>query len=149
MDGPPTDHQDVLKKKCTAHLQQLSPREGIPASVSSPNLIQGTLPTDWDEDGSLGTHSARPKRASSVPRPTETPSAPDVHIDLEGAKLERFRQWLHCIIIGTESHIIWCHSTYIQNLPVNFDLDVGPIVQDVVPEIALSAAERQNMSVFR
>ena len=101
MDRPPTDHQDVLKEKCTAHSQQLSPREGIPASVSSPNLIQGILPTD--EDGSLSTQPTRPKRASSVPRPTETPSAPDVHIDLEGAKLERFRQWLHCIIIGTES----------------------------------------------
>jgi hypothetical protein len=34
-----------------------------------------------------------------------------------------------------------------KKLPVNFDLDVGPIVQNVVPEIALSAAERQNMSV--
>jgi|SRR5258706_2225083 len=107
MDGPPTDHQDVLKETFTSHLQLLPPREGIPVSVSSPNLVQGTLPTDWDEDGTLSTQSTRPKRASSVPRPTETPSASDVHIDLEGAKLERFRQWLHCIIIGTESHMIW------------------------------------------
>jgi hypothetical protein len=38
-----------------------------------------------------------------------------------------------------------CNCTYTQASLVNFDLDVGPIVQYVVPEIALSAAERQDM----
>jgi hypothetical protein len=42
---------------------------------------------------------------------------------------------------------VGCYGTDIQNSPVNFDLDVGPIVQNVVPETALSATERQDMSV--
>jgi hypothetical protein len=42
MDGPPTDYQEVPKKEYTAHLQLLPPREGIPSSASSPNLVQGT-----------------------------------------------------------------------------------------------------------
>jgi hypothetical protein len=105
MAGPPIRHQEV-PKKYPAHLQLLSPREAIPASVSSPNLVQDFLPTGWDEGGSASPRSARPKRASSVPRPTETPAS-DMHVDLDGAKLERFRQWLRCIIIGTESYVVW------------------------------------------
>lgn len=107
MDGPPTDHQEVLKKNYTAHLQLASPREGIPTSISSPNLVQSTLPTDSGEDGPPSPQFTKFKRASSVPRPTERPPTSAVHVDLKGAKLERFRQWLYCLIIGAESHMSW------------------------------------------
>ena len=110
MEGPSTEYQDVPKKKYTAQSQLLPPKEGIPASLSSPNLIQNSSPTDWGEDGPPSPQPTSHKRASSVPRPAETPPAPDMRVDLEGAKLERFREWLHCIIIGTDSNIFWMPS---------------------------------------
>ena len=106
MQGPPTGHQEGSKKKYTAQSQLLPPREGIPASLSSPNVIQSSLPTDRDADGLQSPQSTRHKRARSVPRPAGEPPASNVRVDLEGAKLERFRQWLHCIIIGAESHMV-------------------------------------------
>ena len=103
MNRPPIEHQGVPTERYPTQLQLLPSREGIPASVSSPNLVQDSLPADGDESGPPSPQSTRPKRACSVPRPTDAPPPSDVRVDLEQAKLERFRQWLHCIIIGTES----------------------------------------------
>lgn len=61
-------------------------------------------------------------------------------------KVQRMREWALAFVVGKLHVARQSRSHFLQ--PVQFDLDLGPVVRAVHPPMYLSPSERENMFVF-
>ena len=92
-------------------------------------------------------------RSQTLPRsilrsPVRERSTSTLDASLEPDVVERLRRWILCVLVGEHMlSVFFFHhrSFYRFTFAVNFDLDLGPVVEGVCPHLALSASEKENM----
>jgi hypothetical protein len=67
-----------------------------------------------------------------------------VSFDMEHDKVTTLRRWIHGIAIGQSSAYVEKGMELILSI-VNFDLELGPVVESVHPPVYLSPSEAENM----
>ena len=139
--------QEIGDVSVTNHLNHLpesleSPKPRLDSS-SSPHL-SSLGSKNADIPVMQGAPRAQLTRSKTLPM---SPShvSPRTFIDLEEAKLHRFKQWMVCIAIGEQCSVRSIID--LTNLQVQFDVDYGPKVELVIPAVDIPQSERTNMSV--
>ena len=103
-----------------------------PARLHSPTLSRSqTLPRSYPR--------SPVREKDSLPGWLDATLEPDV--------VERLRKWIISVIVGEKTSLVCLRRCFANShvCTVNFDLDLGPVIEAICPPFALSTAEKENV----